>query len=281
MSRRRAGELASNITLQTRLFQEGFQDFLPGPSFPDNIDLESGPDRACPLESLLFYWDSGRPQGFDLNCPTLFTFSSYPLRMIAAEWMTYLELMFHSIKQFEYTPNTALAAIGQIEILNADIYALQQWARRSIATAHKIRYTIDFLKYRMTKEDDLEHSALLTEDYKHISLSIETYSRRLEALVSIATSLIQAIDCRRSLTETINISRLTYLALSFIPLTFVSGLFSMNDNIAPGGKIFGLYFAVSIPLCILVFLIVHPPTSTPGIFAARIWRSRAIQKFMV
>lgn len=201
--------------------------------------------------------------------------------MIAAEWMTYLELMYHSIKQYEYSPSTALAALGQITTLNADIYTLQQWARRSMATADKIRYTIEFLRYRMAKDDDMEYSALLTEDYKQIALSIDTYSRRLEALVSITTSLIQTIDCRRSLTETRNISRLTYLALSFIPLTFVSGLFSMNDTIALGGRLFGLYFAVSIPLCIIVFLIAHPRTSTPGVFVTRIWRSRAVQKFVV
>lgn len=201
--------------------------------------------------------------------------------MIAAEWMTYLDLMYHSVKQYEYSPHTALAALGQITTLNADVCTLQQWARRSMATAEKIRYTITFLRYRMAKNDDLEYSALLAEDYKQIASGIDTYSRRLAALVSIATSLIQTVDCRRSLTETQNISRLTYLALTFIPLTFVSGLFSMNDTIAPGGKVFGLYFAVSIPLCIIVFLIVHPPTSTPGAFATRLWRSRAVQKFVV
>lgn len=100
----------------------------------------------------------------------------------------------------------------------------------------------------------------------------KTSFSRLESLVSIPTSQFQAIDSRRSLIETIIISRLTYLALSFIPLTFVSGLFSMNDNIASGGKFFGLYFAVSTPLCTLVFLIVRPPTTTPAIFTARIWR---------
>ena len=201
--------------------------------------------------------------------------------MIGAEWMTYLELMYHSIKPYEYSPNTNLAALGQIEILNADIYALQQWTRRSMASARKIRYTIDFLRNRMTKDDNMEHSALLTEDYRHIASGIDAYCCRLEALVSIAISLIQASDSRRSLTETLNISRLTYLALSFIPLTFVTGLFGMNDNIAPGGRIFGLYFVVSIPLCILVFLIVHPPTSNLVTFAARIWRSRTIQNFVV
>ena len=119
---------------------------------------------------------------------------------------------------------------------------------------------------------------MLIEDYKYIAFSVDAYSRRLEALVSIATSLIQAIDCRRSLTEILYTSRLTYLALSFIPLTFISGLFSINENIAPGGKLFGLYFAVSIPLYILVFLVVHPPKSTPNAIKAFIWRSRIMRK---
>ena len=279
MSRRGENEKASTLTLQTRLFQGGFQDFLSGPAFSDNVESDSGPRRSSPLESLAFYWAIEKPQGFDVNCPTLFSVSSYPLRMIAAEWMTYLEVMYHSIKQYEYSPNNAPAALEQIATLNADIYNLQQWARRSTSTADKIRYAIRFLKYRMTEDDDAEYSALLAGDYEHIAFGIDTYSRRLEALVSIATSLVQAIDSRRSLTETKNISRLTYLALSFIPLTFVSGLFSMNNTIEPGGQVFGLYFAVSIPLCILVFLIVHPPD--PGVIAARIWRSRAIQKYVV
>ena len=201
--------------------------------------------------------------------------------MIAAEWMTYLELMYHSIKQYEYSPGNAQPAMGQIALLNADIYAVQQWTRRCVATAQKIRYVIDFLRYRLTREEDMECSALLTEDYKHIASSIDAYSHRLGSLISIATSLIQAIDSRRSLTETINISRLSYLALSFIPLTFVSGLFSMNDDIAPGGRLFGLYFAVSIPLCIMIFLIVHPPTITLADITARFWGSKTISKFAV
>ena len=281
MLKHRDNEIPTALTLQTQLFQGGFQDFLTGPSFAEKVDSASGPIRSSPLESVVFYCGVEQSQGFDRNCPTLFSISNYPLRIIAAEWITYLELMYHSIKQYEYSPNNAVAAIAQIANLNADIYALQQWTRRCTATAKKIHYAVDFLSHRVTKDDDMEHSALLVEDYKYIALSIDSYGRRVDTLVSVATSLIQAIDSRRSLTETISISRLTYLALSFIPLTFVSGLFSMNDNIAPGGRLFGLYFAVSIPLCILVFLIVRPPTRTPAIFAARFWRSRATQKLLV
>ena len=280
VSRPHLNSNATILELQTRLFQGGFQDFLPCLPFSDNNNPETGPIRSSPLETFIFYWGIQRPPKFNVDHPTLLSLSSYPLSMVAAEWMTYLELMYHSIKQYEYSPDTALAALGQITILSADMHALQQWARRSIASTNKIRHVIEYLRHRMTKEDDKEHTAILIEDYKHISLGIDTYSHRLEALVSMATSLIQAIDCRRSLTETVNISRLTYLALSFIPLTFVSGLFSMNDDIAPGGGLFGLYFAVSIPLCVMVFLVVHLPTNIPTIAAKWIWASRAIQRFV-
>ena len=274
-------QTSSVVPLQSRLFQGGFEDFLCSSSFSDNTDHETSPPRNSPMESCIFYWSMKKPQGFNVTCSTLFCLSYCSLKMIVAEWITYLELMYYSIKQYEYSPGNIQPAMEQIALLNADIYALQQWVRRCTATAQKVRYVIDFLRHRVRRDEDIEQSLLLTEDYNQISLSIDAYNRRFEALVSIATSLIQAMDSRRSLTETINISRLSYLALIFIPLTFVSSLFSMNDSIAPGGKIFGLYFAVSIPLCILVFLIVRPPTSPTGAIKAYFSRSGATQKLGV
>ena len=274
-------QTSSILPLQGWLFQGGYEDVLCNSSFSDNMDHETGPLRYSPLESFIFYLSMKQPPGFDVNCPTLFCMSYYLLKMIAAEWMTYLELMYHSIKQYEYSPRNPQPAMEQIALLNADIYALQQWARRCAATAQKIRYVIDFLRYRVIRDEDIEHSLLLTEDYKQIALRIDAYNHRVEALVSNATSLVQTMDSRRSLTETTIISRLSYLALTFIPLTFVASFFSMKDSIAPGGKIFRLYFAVSIPLCILVFLVVRPPASPTGAIKAYISGSGATQKLGV
>lgn len=195
--------------------------------------------------------------------------------------MTYLELMYHCIQQYEYSSDAVSASIGHIKTLTADIHSLQRWSRRSIATARKIRYAMEFLEYRLTNNEDRNFGALIRQDYEHIGLNLGAYSRRLEVMVSVATSLVQTIDSRRSLSETMNISRLTYLALSFLPLTFVSGLFSMNENIAPGGKLFWLYFSISIPLCMLVFLIAHIPITTPGVLSALIWKPRASHNYSV
>ena len=258
--------------LPTRLFQGGYQDFL---SFSDDGYPGSGPIKSSPLEAYTFYWEVQNPPGFDVDCPTLLSLSSYSLRMVAAEWMLYVELMYHGIKSYEYSSENTLAALGQITVFSADMQSLSKWARRCIASKNKIRYVIEYLNHRaITEQDDMKHTAMLIRDYNHIASGIDVYSRRLEALVPIAASLIQAIDCRRSLIETANISRLTYLALSFIPLTFVSGLFGMNIDTLPEGKVFGLYFAVAIPLCVLVFLFARLPTNLPAGFVARVGGSK-------
>lgn len=154
--------------------------------------------------------------------------------------MVYLELMYFGIPHFEYSPNSIiLASKGHIETLITDIHSLQQWGRRAIATARKIRYIVGFRKCRTIEVEDNEASALIRQDYKQITLNLDAYSHRLEAMMSVDTSLIQAIDSRRSLEETRSTSRLTYLALILIPLTFVSGLLSMNDRFVSGGKLFG------------------------------------------
>ncbi len=188
--------------------------------------------------------------------------------------MTYLEVMYHSTKHYEYTQDTIPAVLEQIATLNTDLIALQRWSRRSMATHLKIRSVISFLEHHCPKDRDGGTCRLLIEDYKHIASSLDIYSRRLEAMVPIVTSLIQIIDSHRSLIETANLSRLTHLALVFVPLTFVSGLFSMNETVKPGSKAFWIYFTVAIPLCMLVFLMAHPPRKVTGLFAAEFWKSK-------
>ena len=106
---------------------------------------------------------------------------------------------------------------------------------------------------------------MLIDDYEYISSCIEIYSQRLEAMIPTVNSLIQIFDSQQSLKETANISRLTYLALAFIPLTFVSGLLSMNET---GMNIFWRYLIIAIPVSTTVFFIARPPQRILDFFAA-------------
>ena len=266
--------------IQACLFKGGFQDIRPiSATFtPDEAEMESL--QGSPLETLLSCWKHDKPWESNANGPLLFSLAHHPLRMVAAEWMIYLELMFHSIKQYEYRPDTMPVALDHITALHADIHSLQRWLRRSMSTSQKIRYVIRFLRRSASPGSSKYASTSLIEDYEEIASMIDSYTHRLETTISVATSLIQAFDCRRSLTETKNISRLTVLALGFIPLTFVTGLFSMNERVAPGGSHFWLYFAVAVPLCVAVFLVTRLTDRFVTSLSVKAWKSRRITKSM-
>jgi hypothetical protein len=75
--------------------------------------------------------------------------------------------------------------------------------------------------------------------------------------------MVQIVDSRRlcSLPETANVTRLTYLAIIFVPLSFTASLFSMNTEIAPGSRGFWIHFCVAIPLTLVSFLATLLPVS--------------------
>jgi Mg2+ and Co2+ transporter CorA len=80
----------------------------------------------------------------------------------------------------------------------------------------------------------------------------------MEAMAPVVTSIVQISGTRRSLKEAENVTRLTNLALLFIPLSLVSGLFSMNSDVSAHGL--KLYFSVAIPLCVF-HLFCFPPVA--------------------
>ena len=248
------------VSLQTRLIKGGPQDISPKPASCDSLGPQSAFSSASPLEILLSCWEADPPWRKSSTDGTILELAYHPLRMVAADWMIYLEVVFLNIKLFEYSSRIVPAALERIAVLHADISTLQAWLRRCMSTTQKIRYVLRTLRCHAPKDTKESDCAALIEDYEEISSLVETYNHRLETTISVATSLIQAFDCRRSLEQTENISRLTYLALGFIPLTFVAGLFSMNEQVAPGGKYFWLYFAVAIPLCIATFLVIQLPS---------------------
>jgi hypothetical protein len=247
------------VMMDGQLFQGGYEDFLPPD--PDRTLAEKRSQRTLKrwgmFEDMIFYWTRVISPDFGFEQPSVVQLSQYGLRMIAAEWVNYETLMNITAKEFEYTiPNTPDTYL-EIEKLNTNMKSLQSWMRRRRASLTKLQSVIELLQ---NEKGDSEGRNSLLEDYKHLSLSIEHYGHRLESMLPMVASFVQIIDTRRSFAETANISRLTYLAIIFVPLSYVTGIFSMNPDVGPGGSHFWVYFVVSVPLSILVFLIARPPT---------------------
>ena len=99
------------------------------------------------------------------------------------------------------------------------------------------------------------------KDFQYIRMRLLTLKARAEGLSNSMTAMAgiagnkQALrEAKRSVREAISVKLLTLVAMVFIPLTFTSALFSMSDKYQPGEERFGIYFAVSAPLVVLVFL---------------------------
>ncbi|KAL8418985.1 hypothetical protein RB594_002263 [Gaeumannomyces avenae] len=105
-----------------------------------------------------------------------------------------------------------------------------------------------------------------TLDFQFLHLRFSELRRRVECLNGAVTGLasitgnrqahreqqLALATARRSMREANRTKAVTLVGLVFIPLAYVSSLFSMTDPYAPGGQDFKLYWVVSLPLIVLV-----------------------------
>ena len=248
-----------DVTLPSRFFLGGYEDFMDPPSVQGAPSRHGELSRRSLLDDLMYYWSLETPQLFDPQNPSLLALCFYPLRIVGAEWVNYIAIMHRSIKHYEYSNSAHGNFILELEKLNSDMRALQSWRRRSMSSQHKLRSAVRLLRKGHASDPQSECCNSLLEDYDQLMYNMIENDRRLENMLPVVASLVQIVDTRRSFAETANVGRLTVLAFFFLPLSFVSSLFSMTTVNGPGGSKFWVYFAVAIPFTILVYLIARPP----------------------
>jgi Mg2+ and Co2+ transporter CorA len=175
----------------------------------------------------------------------------YPLRVAIGEWMIYNQVMARYLSYYEYSLRSINTIVNGEK---GDLIDLQKWRHRAIQSRAKIESTKIFVHYWLDQQNNRSNIwNLILTDLDSLSKQIEQYGQSLERIIPIVTSMVQLYDARRSVTESINVRRLTYVALIFVPLSWVATLFSMADDYGPGKPRFWVYFAVSLPFCLLVF----------------------------
>lgn len=92
-------------------------------------------------------------------------------------------------------------------------------------------------------------------DFESVSSEMKELQDRTDRLTSVVMAAISIEDSRRGLQENKNVARLTWLATVFIPLTFISGFFSMQPDISSLKNTFGWYFAAAVPVTALALVL--------------------------
>ena len=98
------------------------------------------------------------------------------------------------------------------------------------------------------------------KDFQYIHQRLQKMKKVVDEMIISAMGLSNIIgsrqalsEARRSVKEAKSTKTLTVVGLVFIPLAYTCALFSMSDQFRPGSNLFWVYFAVSIPLILLVF----------------------------
>ncbi|KAK3390128.1 hypothetical protein B0H63DRAFT_519363 [Podospora didyma] len=164
--------------------------------------------------------------------------------------MLYAHLMSRYFKYYDYTLHD-----NENRLHNSDITDLQRWRRRSMQSQHKLILLSEFVDYWLPQEADKQPWNLTLKDIKHVLSQLEHYNRSVEHMVTVATSMVQLLDSRRWMLEATNVSRLTFIALVFVPLSWVASMFSMSENYSPGHENFWVYLATALPVLLLVLFL--------------------------
>ena len=240
-------------------FLGGCEDFDTRSAHGRDLTGQPGATNRSMLDELVHYWTVSPPSMFDAHRPTLRALAYYPLKIVAAEWVNYIALMAFSMKAHELSMKPSANISAELVALNLSLRNLQTWRRRVLSTQGKLRQAVRFIDRQLKVDGGNEDWDALREDYEFINGEVDSHGQRLEAMIPLVTSAVQLVESRRSLVETANVSRLTVLALVFIPLTYVASIFSMSDQFGPSGSKFWVYFTVAVPITVLVVAIAKPP----------------------
>lgn len=178
--------------------------------------------------------------------PTLLDLSCYPLRAIIGEWMLYTQTLARFLKYYEVSIQRREATVvGKYEIID-----LQKWRHRAIQSNAKLDATRCFIA--RNAEKDREKWELVLGDLDWIANNVHIYATAFEGAISLIPSIVQLADSHQSMTEAADVKRLTWVALVFVPLSWVTGLFSMAEEFQPGHHHFWIYFAIAVPLSLIL-----------------------------
>jgi Mg2+ and Co2+ transporter CorA len=131
----------------------------------------------------------------------------------------------------------------------------------------KIRRRMNWFSHEMST--NLEYLDLIAEhpyripnhraedrDFIIIHDKFLSYRKWSEKLLDITSAHLALMETEKSISDSKALSRLTILGSFFVPVSFDCSFFSMNGDFAVGETKFWVYFAVTLPLIVVILVIV-------------------------
>jgi hypothetical protein len=241
--------------MENKPFQGGYFDFVPLAC--SSAAPPTGPPRTSMRDDLIHYWNVHYSLFPSLSSPEIATFF---LRKIAAShYMQLLQWVGSVISAQEWSLSRKDSLkIASVEAQWSGLQALNRRCGEYREDVERIMFVLSIDKAVLSGEEDWMSS---TKDFTFILERLRVLKPRCEVLLSSITALTgiagnqQALtEAKRQFREAKNIKVLTLIGMVFLPLAFISALFSMDEAYLPGSSRFWVYWASAAPFMVSVFI---------------------------
>ena len=208
------------------------------------------------LEDICHYWlqhGANIDLGDEPAAATIFL-----KKIVASNYMLCIQYIRSVACQLEYIISSRNARWSELSNQWAFEHwtTLQQWSLHCSRYCESIDDILDNFQLHDQNSQGTDNWRGCESDFKVIRRGLYGVEERLNGLVSSTTGLNGILGNRSALQEARRVKVLTILGMTFLPLTFASGLLSMNSSFLPGSSHFWVFFAIALPLVLIVFGIV-------------------------
>ena len=237
----------------------GYNNFHECPSMRRPSRIADVPPRL-PLFEEVIYWTrtlSPADIGSLRQDPRLLMKKA--LLVVCAEWTTLTRYLTTRLTQLEWeledTPDTPFRNPTG---LDRSLTSLNMWRRRMPVYQEWLAETAG----RVICPTSFGHGGRadfsgLQADFAHLQGVLAAVTVRADRIEGSIAAIISIEESKKAMLLNQSAARLTYLAVIFVPLAFVSSLFSMTVDVTQLGRTFWIYFLTAIPLTLLALAVLR------------------------
>lgn len=219
------------------------------------LPAPTGPPRTSTFEDVIHYTSALMPDEITSIAKDPRLLFKKTLMIVCAEWYTLVKYATTRLTQLEWeieNPNLQ----GENGGLQVTIQKLHSWRRRFPIFRTLISGVLEkVIKGENFVSSSENHLHDLQRDFEILLSSIENLQVRADSIMAVVTAVMSIEESKKAFEQNRSLARLTWLAITFVPLSFVTSLFSMNGDLSTLVTTFRTFFAVALPLTAMVLFL--------------------------
>ena len=217
--------------------------------------IPKGPPKTSTFDDIIHYTSTLTHEEIDSIAKDPRLLFKKTLMIVCAEWYTLLKYATTRLTQLEWEIENPDFQ-GKNGGLQVTIQKLHSWRRRipiyRTLVSEVLEKVIKREKFAGSPENHVQD---LRRDFEIVLSNIEELQVRADRIMSVVTAVMSIEESKKAFEQNRSLARLTWLAITFAPLSFITGLFSMNNDLSTLATTFWRYFAVALPLTAMVLFL--------------------------